>query len=87
MKMKNIRQIAICLLIGAALHDSSSAHSATGSYRLEHAVPGMQRKKAMPCVRRPITATPREGGSQPAASHRFNAGENSFSVGDNWFRD
>ena len=87
MKIKNIKQIAIGLLIGAALHNTSFAGSVTASYRLEPAVPGMFEKKTVPRVRRPMIGTPRLSGSQPAASHQFNAGENSFSAGDDWFRD
>jgi hypothetical protein len=87
MKIKNIKQIAIGLLIGAALHNTSFAGSVAGSHRLEPAIPGLSEKKTVPRIRRPMIATPRQSGSQPAASHQFNAGENSFSVGDDWFRD
>jgi len=87
MKIKNIKQIAIALLIGAALHNTSFAGSVTGSHRLEPVVPGTPEKKTLPRVRRPMIAKPSQSGSQPAASPQFNAGENSFSVGDDWFRD
>jgi hypothetical protein len=87
MNIKNIKHIATGLLIGAALHSSSFAGPVTGSHRLEPAVPGIPEEKIVPRVRRPMIARPCQSGSQPAASHQFNAGENSFSVGDNWFRD
>ena len=87
MNIKNIRKIAIGMLIGAALHNTAFAGSVTGSSRLEPAVPVMPEKRTVPRVRRPMIATPRQSGSQPAAFHQFNAGENSFSVGDAWFRD
>jgi hypothetical protein len=88
MKLKNMKRITIGLLIGAALHNASFAGAAMMSHRLEPAAPGMSGKKSLPRVPRPATATPCESGSQPPASEKFNAGENSFSVGgDNWFRD
>jgi len=87
MKIKCIKQIAIGLLIGAALHNASFAASVTGPRQLEFATPGMPEKKTVPRLRRPMIAKPRQSGSQLAASHQFNAGENSFSVGGDWFRD
>ena len=87
MNIKSIKQIAIGLLIGAALHNTSFAGSVTASHRLEPAVPGMPAKKTVPRVRRPMIAKPRQSGSQSAVSHQFDAGENSFSVGDDWFRE
>jgi len=87
MKIKNIKQIAISLLIGAVLQNTSFAGLVSGSHRLEPAVPGMPEKKTGPPVRRPMIAQSHQSGSQPAVSHQFNAGENSFSVGDDWFRD
>ena len=87
MNIKNIRQITIGMLIGAALHNTSFAGAVTGSHRLEPAVRGMSEKKTVPRIRRPMIATPSQSGSQPGACSQFNAGENSFSVGDDWFRD
>ena len=87
MNMKTIKQIAIRLLIGAALHYSSFAGSVTGSHRLEPAVPGMPENKTVQRCQHAITRTPYRSAGQPAASHQFNAGENSFSVGGDWFRD
>jgi len=87
MNIRTIKQIAIGLLIGAALHNTSFAGAATVSHRLEPAASGMPEKKTVPRVRRPMIAKPRQSAGQPAASQQFNAGENSFSVGNDWFRD
>ena len=88
MNTKNIKQIAIGLLIGAVLHNPSFAGSVTGSHRLEPAVPGMPEKETVQRYHYAIIKTPYRSAGQPAVSHNFNAGENSFSVGgDDWFRD
>ena len=88
MKLKTIKHVAIGLLIAAALQNTSSAGAAMMSHRLEPGVLGISGKKSVPRVQRPPIAIPCERGRQPPASEKFNAGENSFSVGgDNWFRD
>ncbi len=101
MKIKSINQIAISLLAGASLHGSSFAAPATWVQRsTPTALPlsrGMtvgfsghlSKKRYMGATEIGSTRlfSTGQSASQPAASHPFNAGENSFSVGDDWFRD
>ena len=101
MKIKTIKQIAITLLAGASLHGSSFAGPATGVQRSTHTALPLSRGVTVgfsghPSKKPYVGATEigstrlfstGQSASQPAASHQFNAGENSFSVGDDWFRD
>jgi hypothetical protein len=47
----------------------------------------MPENKTMHRYQHAMIKTPYQSAGQPAASYQFNAGENSFSVGDDWFRD
>ncbi|MGA3172431.1 MAG: hypothetical protein ABSE62_15625 [Chthoniobacteraceae bacterium] len=87
MKIKTIKRIAISLLAGTTLCNSSFAGPAAWTYRHAPAAPGLPEKKTVPRVPRPISAIPSQNVSQPAPSNQFSAGENPFSVGDEWFRD
>ena len=88
MKIENIKQIAIGLLVAAALHNTSFAGSMARPHRQEPAVPGMRERGTVQRHQHAISRTAFRSAGQPMASHQFNAGENSFSVGgDDWFRD
>ena len=87
MKIKAIKQIAISLLAVAALHGSSFAGPAAWTNRKAPRAPGMPENKTMHRYQHAMIKTPYQSAGQPAASYQFNAGENSFSVGDDWFRD
>jgi len=87
MKLTNFKRIATTSLVMLLLHGNSMAEPAIGIRRPEAAASAISARKTVPCFRhRAITAGHQSAG-QPAPSHQYHAGENSFTTGDNWFRD
>ena len=85
--MKTVKQIATSLLAGAVLQCSCAAGPATGTWRPAPAVSGMPEKKSVQRYQYAIIKEPSHSVGQAVAFHQFNAGENSFTLGDDWFRD
>ena len=86
MKIQTIKQIAVSFLAGAALQGSAFAESPTGTHRLA-AVPALAARKTARCPGHATTLIHRRSTGGPATSVQVTPGEDSFSVGNDWFRD
>jgi hypothetical protein len=86
MKIKTIKRIATTSLAMILLHCKSFAGSPIVIHLPQPAALAIAARKPVPCVRHAATTTGSQTAGQPAPSHQFDAGENSFTIGHDWFR-
>jgi len=87
MKNTTIKRIATSSLALVLLHGNSFARLAIGIHLAARTASAVAAQKTEPCVRRPMIATGGRAASKASPSRQFDAGENSFTTGQDWFRD